>query len=72
MVVAWRLPLWDTGTHQDVSEAGEGIRAFEGGFVSLGGGSCAAVLACGDGREAGCFLLAFTFTFVATILPLTS
>ena len=53
VVVAWRLLLWDTGTHQIVSEAGEGIRAFEGGFVFLGGGSCAAVLACGDGERSG-------------------
>ena len=49
VVVAWRLLLlWDTGTHQSVSEAGEGIRAFEGVCVSWGAGSCLAVLACGD------------------------
>ena len=54
VVAWWRLLLWDTGTHQSVSEAGEGIRAFEGGFVSLGGGSCAAVLACGDRSEGAC------------------
>ena len=29
VVVAWRrLLLWDTGTHQGVSEAGEGMKAL--------------------------------------------
>ena len=30
VVAWWRLLLWDTGTHQRVSEAGEGMRGFEG------------------------------------------
>ena len=54
VVAWWRLLLWDTGTHQYVSEAGEGIRAFEGVCMSWGAGSCLAVLACGDGSEAAC------------------